>query len=154
MQTDPGGEVEWGCSGRGRFQPPLHDFSFELPDQLEPRGALWCHGSCLSFSTFKLRFDHTNNPCTAYHTNTRSTWVKSSGALRYHPWLSQTSWPAYLWTKMYWKSLNKKGFLPGTSGCHTSSPDFYPSPTAYGQAAYAGYPGYSYPANTNSIASK
>ena len=57
-------------------------------------------------------------------------------------------------TKMYWKSLSKKGILPGTSGCHTSSPDFYPSPTAYGQAAYAGYPGYSYPANTNSIASK
>merc|ERR1712192_36296 len=34
----------------------------------------------------------------------------------------------------------------GSSGCHTSSPDFYPSPTAYGQA-YAAYPGYSYPAN-------
>jgi len=39
----------------------------------------------------------------------------------------------------------------GTSGCHTSSSDFYPS---YGQVAYTGYPGYSYPANSNSIASK
>ena len=51
----------------------------------------------------------------------------------------------------YLKSL--MDFLPGTGGCHTSSPDFYPSPTAYGQA-YPAYPGYSYPANSNSIASK
>ena len=42
-------------------------------------------------------------------------------------------------------------FIQGTSGCHTSSSDFYPS---YGQVAYTGYPGYSYPANSNSIASK
>ena len=101
-----------------------------------------------------------------YHTNTQSIPVK---------WGSTIPWPIpcltshrhpdphiygkfqsslHIFLFFLQKTSNKKVLLSGTSGCHTSSPDFYPSPSVYGQAAYAAYPGYSYPANSNSIASK